>query len=156
MASKFFKKHQQQFEKKGLLLHHKQLIENHYSFLKCKIENNVLVCKGVIIRPDYKNEYKVEVRYVAGKEPYCKIVEPDNILPCVKIHMYKDHSVCLHYPADMKWSGWTPIYQYTIPWLVEWTHYYELYLVNENKWEGPESPVHFTENEKNVKDNILD
>ncbi|NNV53869.1 hypothetical protein [Limnovirga soli] len=63
--------------------------------------------------------------------------------------MYSDHSLCLHYLKDMKWNGWTEIYKYTIPWAIEWIHYYEVYLVNGNKWEGPESPVHFTEFDKN-------
>lgn len=68
--------------------------------------------------------------------------------------MFKDHSLCLHYPPDKKWSGWTPIYQFTIPWLVEWIYYYEIYLVNGGFWEGSESPVHFSQADINVGEDI--
>ena len=64
--------------------------------------------------------------------------------------MYEDHSLCLHYPPDMKWSSWTPIYLYTIPWVVEWPLYYEIYLENGGRWVGPESPVHFTDIDRNI------
>lgn len=139
-----------------MLKHHKILMEEHYTFLNYKIKNNVLICTGWISSEDYINKYKIEIRCVAGNEPYSKIIEPENILPTKEIHMYKDHSLCLHYPPDMKWSGRTPIYQYTIPWVVEWTHYYELYQINGNIWEGPESPIHFTEENKNIQQDILD
>jgi hypothetical protein len=154
MPSKFFRTYHQEFEKKGLLLHHKKLIEQHYDFLKCTIENNVLICRGKLSQPDYRNEYEVEIRCVAGKEPYCKILKPDNIEPDLKIHMYQDHSLCLHYPPDMRWHGLVPIYKFTIPWLVEWVHFYELYLVNGSTWEGRQSPVHFTENDKNISEEV--
>jgi hypothetical protein len=150
MASSFFQASKNKFLRTSMLLHQKKLIEEHYDFLKCKMEKNVLVCRGIIKSPDYKNEYKVEVRCVFGCEPYTKILEPADIVPSIDIHMYNDHSLCLHYPKDMKWSAWTPVYEFTIPWLVEWTLYYELYLVNGGKWEGPESPVHITEDDKNI------
>ncbi len=46
------------------------------------------------------------------------------------------------------------INEYTVPWICEWIIYYEIYLINGNIWEGPESPVHFTESEKNINKNI--
>jgi hypothetical protein len=137
-----------------MLLYQKKLIEQHYQFMRCRIENNVLVCRGVIASPDYKNEYKVEIKCVYGCEPYTQILEPADIVPSINIHMYPDHSLCLHYPPDMRWSARTPISDYTIPWLVEWIVYYELYLVNGGKWEGPESPVHFTSADMNVAKNV--
>jgi hypothetical protein len=156
MASKFFTQHRQQYAKTGILEHHRKLMQQHYNFLSYKIQKNVLICTGWIISDDYTNKYKIEIRCVAGKEPCCIILEPKDISPSIVIHMYKDHSLCLHYPPDMKWSGWTPIYQYTVPWIVEWIHYYELYLVNGGKWEGPESPVHFTENDRNIDEDTDD
>ncbi len=137
-----------------MLLHQKKLMERHFTFLKCRMEGNVLVCKGLISSPDYKHDYKVEIRCVHGKEPYVKIVEPVSILPTVHIHMYEDHSLCLHYPPDMKWHARVAIYEYTIPWIIEWTLYYELYLVNGGKWEGPESPLHLKEDEKNLHEDL--
>lgn len=154
MASKFLKPARNRFVKTAMLLHQKKLIEQHYQFLRCRIEKNVLVCRGVISNPDYKNEYEVEVRCVYGFEPNTKISKPASIVPSLEIHMYSDHALCLHYPPDLKWSAWTPIYKFTIPWLVEWTVHYELYLVNGGKWEGPESPVHFTDVDRNVSDDL--
>jgi hypothetical protein len=154
MASKFFSSQKNKFLKTGMLQHQKKLIEEHCHFLKCRIEKNVLICRGIIKSEDYNNEYHVEIRCVYGCEPYCKILKPADIVPSVEIHMYQDHSLCLHYPKDTKWSAWTPVYQYTVPWLVEWTLYYELYLVNSGKWEGPESPIHITEDEKNISEEL--
>jgi len=124
------------------------------TFLKCSIENNVLICKGKIESGDYKNKYKIEIRCVAGKEPKSTIIEPEAIEPSQQIHMYSDHSVCLHYPPDMKWNGRTEIFKYTIPWVIEWIHFYELYLVNGEKWLGRESPAHFKDEDKNIDTDI--
>lgn len=156
MGSRFFKAHKQQYAKIGILEYHRGLMEKHYDFLSYKIRDNVLTCCGSISSEDYKNKYKFEIKCVAGYEPCCKILEPADIKPSKEIHMYKDHSLCLHYPPDMKWSGWTPIYKFTIPWIIEWIHFYELYLVNGGKWEGPESPIHFTENDRNIDEDIPD
>lgn len=132
------------------------MIEQHFSFLQLKIKDNVLICSGWVTSDNYKNKYKIEIRCVAGKEPFCKVLEPTDIKPCKEIHMYENHSLCLHYPPDMKWSSWTPIYQYTIPWVVEWPLYYEIYLENGGHWEGPESPVHFTDQDRNLDTDIED
>ena len=137
-----------------MLLYQKKLIEQHYEFLECRIQKNVLICTGVIRHKDYRNVYEVEIRCVYGSEPYTKILKPLDIIPSNKIHMYADHSLCLHYPPDMKWSARIKIFEYTIPWLIEWVVYYEQYLINGGKWEGPESPVHFTERDKNMQEDI--
>lgn len=139
-----------------MLLYQKKLIEQHYDFLKCKMEDNVLVCRGIVKAPNYRNEYKVEIRCVCGHEPSTKIVMPDDIVPSKYIHMYDDHTLCLHYPPDLKWNARTPIYQYTIPWLLEWIVFYEIYLRNGNTWEGPESPSHITEADKNVSEDFIE
>ena len=152
MASKFFIQYRSKYAKIGILEHHKKLMREHYDFLSYKIKSNVLIGTGWITSDDYLNRYKIELRCVAGREPYCKILEPERITPLREVHMYEDHSLCLNYPPDMKWSGRTPIYLYTIPWIIEWIHYYELFLINGGKWEGPESPVHFTENDKNINE----
>lgn len=127
----------------------KKLIEQHYDFLKCRIENNVLKCTGWLQPAGCKDAYKILVEYVVGKEPKTTILYPD-IQPSTSIHMYRDHSLCLHYPPDMKWTEQTKIYAYTIPWISEWLIHYELYLTNGNKWVGKESPAHLTETTLNV------
>lgn len=133
----------------GVLQYQQSLIEKNYSFLKCKIEQNVLKCTGWITPPGASNAYKVLIEYVVGNEPKTTILYPE-IKPSVKIHMYRDHSLCLSFPSDLKWTESSKVAELTIPWLAEWLVYYELYLVNGNVWEGPESPVHLTEATLNV------
>jgi hypothetical protein len=154
MASKFFRTYKSQDSKIWLLENQKKMMQENYDFLDCKIKDAVLVCIGWLTSPDYKNKYKVEIRCVAEKEPWCKIVVPEDIKPSSEIHMYDDRSLCLHYPPDMKWTGNTPIYRYTIPWVAEWISFYELYLVNGGKWKGRESPVHFKQEERNIKEDF--
>ena len=126
------------------------MLEKHCEFLKYKIEKNVLICTGFIESNDYKNKYKIEIRCVSGFAPSCKILEPTNIKPSTKIHMYDDYTLCLFYPPDLKFNSRTPIFKFTIPWLLEWIHFYELYLINGNIWEGKESPSHMTDDDKNI------
>lgn len=154
MRSNFFRDGRSQFVRKSVLSYHKESIESNYSFLKCHFDNTVLVCAGTISQSDYKNVYEVEIRCVEGFEPKTIIKEPANIKPSLDIHMYPDHSLCLHYPKDMKWTGRTPIYKYTIPWLIEWVHFYEIYLVNDGKWIGKESPAHFTSSDMNIGEDV--
>jgi len=112
-----------------------------------------LVCAGNL-QPKYcTNIYNIKIEYVAGYEPKTTILSPE-IEPCKEIHMYDDHSICLHYSPDMWWNEKTKVYQYTIPWVSEWIIYYELYLINGNIWEGHESPVHIKESDKNINKNI--
>jgi hypothetical protein len=102
------------------------------------------------VQPDgCNNRYKVKIECVAGCEPKTTVLYP-KIDPRIKIHMYQDHSLCLHYPPDMPWSEKIAIYKHTIPWLCEWFIFYELFLVNGNKWLGRESPVHIVEEDKNI------
>jgi len=141
------------YNKFALLLYQKKLIEDNYSFLKCRINRKVLVCSGVIQPNGCTNPYKIKIEYVAGHEPKTTILSPA-IEPCKEIHMYNDHSICLFYPLDMPWNEKTQVYKYTIPWISEWVLYYELYLVNGNIWEGRESPVHIKESDKNVNRDV--
>lgn len=136
-----------------LLKIQQKLLEKQFEYLNCKIENNILICTGYL-RPDgCKNEYKVKIECVLGHEPKSTILFP-LIEPSPKIHMYNDHSLCLHYPPDMFWNADIKIYEYTVPWISEWIIFYELYLVNGNVWEGRESPNHIQESNKNINKNI--
>ena len=55
--------------------------------------------------------------------------------------MYNDGSLCLFYPGDQKWTDYTKIAEYTIPWVIEWINLYEIWKLT-GKWEAEESPVH--------------
>lgn len=141
------------YNKYALLLYQKKLIENNYDFLKCRIIDKILVCRGVLELNGCSDSYRIKIEYVAGYEPKTTIVSPI-IEPKKEIHMYNDHSICLYYPPDMRWNEKIPIYKYTIPWISEWIIFYELYLINGNIWEGKESPVHIREKDKNINRNV--
>lgn len=68
--------------------------------------------------------------------------------------MYKDRSICLSYPPDIIWHERSRVAELTVPWLAEWLVYYEIYLLNGNIWEGPQSPSHLTEETMNVNADI--
>jgi hypothetical protein len=143
-----------QYSKYEVLQFQKKLIEKHFCFLMCKIRNDlILVCTGEIKPKDCIYTYRIKIEYVAGHEPKTTILSPE-IEPCKEIHMYKDHSICLHYPKDMLWNERTKVFQYAIPWISEWIIYYELYMINGHKWEGPESPVHIKDSDMNINKNI--
>ncbi|KAA9331150.1 hypothetical protein [Adhaeribacter soli] len=137
------------FNKYAFLTYQKRLIEQHYNFLTCSIQDNVLSCLGWVQPSGCKDKYKVKIEYVTGFEPRSTILFP-KIDPCKEIHMYNDHSLCLHYPKDMPWNERIKVAYYTIPWVIEWVIFYELYLINGNEWKGRESPTHFKESEKNI------
>jgi hypothetical protein len=141
------------YNKYALLVRQKKRVESNFKFFTCRIHNKVLVCIGFIRPNGCKNKYKVKIEYVAGNEPKTTMLEP-YVEPCKEIHMYQDYSLCLHYPPDLPWNEKILIHEYTIPWLIEWIVYYELYLINGKIWEGRESPNHFSESERNVNKNI--
>ncbi len=88
------------------------------------------------------------MEYVVGNEPKTTILTP-TIYPSKHIHMYRDHSICLHYPPDMRRNEKIKVFEYTIPWISEWIIYYEIYKMT-NVWEGRESPFHIRESDKNI------
>jgi hypothetical protein len=133
----------------AVLRYQQEMIERAYPFLHCRIINRVLVCKGVLRPHDCDQEYMIKIEYVAGHEPKSTILYP-RIEPSRKIHMYKDHSLCLCYSRDIQWTEKIRIYEYTVPWISEWIHYYEIYLLNGGVWEGPESPSHMREEDQNI------
>jgi hypothetical protein len=143
-----------QSKKYALLVYQRRLIEQHYSFLKCSIKANVLTCTGWIRLDNCSDSYKIRIEYVVGHEPKTTILWPI-IVPSKHIHMYRDRSICLHYPPDMPWNEKIMIYEYTIPWISEWVIYYEIYKIT-NKWEGPESPFHIREGDRNLNYDVVE
>lgn len=140
MASRFLPR-SKPFNRIGVLTTQQKLLGKNFPFLHCRIHRGVLICTGKLTDPDWKHSYLVKVECVAGKEPKSTIVFPV-IQPSREIHMYLDHSLCLSYEGDVSWNARTELYRYTIPWITEWIHYYELYLINGGIWEGPESLAH--------------
>ena len=134
----------------GLQSSEKKYIEEAFPFFNCSIDrSSLLTCKGWLQPDGCKSRYHVKIESMPGKEPKTTILSP-SILPSVHIHMYSDHSLCLHYKPDLKWTERIFVWKYTIPWLCEWIIFYELYEVNGQKWLGRESPFHLSEEEFNL------
>ncbi|MDP1815442.1 MAG: phospholipase D-like domain-containing protein [Leadbetterella sp.] len=112
-------------------------IQKKYSFLKCRIENDTLICRGEL-NPNGKS-YDILIEFRAGTFPQVYILSPI-IVPKADIHIYSEGSLCLFYPGDLRWKDNTSIAEYTIPWIIEWILFYELYQLS-GVWEG-ESVAH--------------
>lgn len=115
----------------------KREIESKFSFLKCVIKNDTLICKGKF-EVDSCKPYSVRIEFRAGSFPQVYVLEP-NIEASSDIHIYNEGSLCLFYPGDLKWKNTTSIAEYTIPWIYEWIMFYELYQ-RTGVWEGPLEP----------------
>lgn len=114
-------------------------MEIQYSIFKTRIVNEMLVCKGGI-KLDGCKEHEVHIKFAPGMPPKVtlpKLVEKSKF----DVHMYNDGSLCLFYPGDQKWTDYTRIAEYTIPWVIEWIYLYEIWKLT-GKWEAEESPVH--------------
>lgn len=118
-------------------LFQKKEIELKFPFLKCRIKEDTLICKGDI-QPAGCDVYKVKIEFRAGSFPQVYIIEP-KIISNAEIHIYKEGGLCLFYPGDLKWKNNTSIAVYTIPWVYEWIMFYELYKLS-GKWEGDYVP----------------
>lgn len=141
------------YNKYAVLSFQQKLIEENFPFLVCTIHNKVMTCIGWIKPDDCRERYKIKIEYVAGHEPKSTILYP-RIDPRKEIHMYNDHSLCLHYSPDLRWNERIKIYEYTVPWICEWVIFYEIYLINGRRWEGKESPTHMTESDMNISKNV--
>jgi hypothetical protein len=111
----------------------KKEIEKNFSFLRCRIENDTLICRG-IFKPEGCNAYDVKIEFRAGLFPQVYILNPE-VKPNADIHIYNEGSLCLFYPGELKWKKTTSIAENTIPWIFEWILFYELYLLT-GVWEG--------------------
>ncbi|WP_282773611.1 phospholipase D-like domain-containing protein [Phaeodactylibacter xiamenensis] len=130
--------HRQKFKKKfPFALYQKSAIEKTYDFLKCKVNNGQLICTGDL-QPDGCEKYSIRIEFQAGFAPAVFITSHD-IEPSNEIHIYKDGSLCLFYPGDLKWKNNLRISEYIIPWVAEWIVFYELWLMT-GEWMGAEAP----------------
>jgi hypothetical protein len=122
------------------LLIEKILIESKYDWLKCEIEENVLIGQGYLSSATSKRNYKVRIKY-SYFHPYrfdrVWIVEP-NIGYHPKTHMYYDSTLCLYYPKDLSIAKITPLAT-MLPWISEWVIKYEFWE-KYKVWIGEEAP----------------
>lgn len=123
----------------------KYFIDKRYTIFKTNIQNETLTCKGVI-QVDGCPDYDVRISFTAGRPP--KVTLPNvEVHSKFHVHLYEDNSLCLYYPQEQKWTDYTKIAAYTIPWVVEWIYLYEIWKLT-GKWEAEESPVHQARNKK--------
>lgn len=114
----------------------KSIIEEEFPFLSCTFTSTEMKVRGVFSPTLTSNKYDVLIRFNAVEQPEAFILSP-TINYNSDIHVYRNGSLCLHYPNDMSWSK-NDLLAYTIiPWISEWLVYYELYQYY-NKWKGPE------------------
>lgn len=114
----------------------KLLLDKTFPEFQCSLRCGLLECVGVI-QPSHDSEkYTVQIRHTEWGLPEVRILKP-KIMPCTKIHMYRNGTLCLYHPPTQPWSGVNDLHKTIIPWTAEWLVYYELYL-SEGKWLGPE------------------
>lgn len=111
-------------------------LDKDYDFLESTIVNGHLISTGMV-QPNGCDRYQIRIDWTAGKTPKVTILNKE-IEPSDEIHMYKDQSLCLFYPLDLKWQNHLKISDYIIPWTIEWIVFYELYQVT-GKWFGKEA-----------------
>jgi len=88
----------------------------------------------------YNHEYKFIISHTAY--PYnvsAKFIQP-YISPCPAIHVYPDSSLCLYHYREYQINKKFIISREIIPWILEWTVWYEIYIKNGGIWKGPEAP----------------
>lgn len=121
----------------SLALQQKFEIEKKYSFLRCRIMNDTLICRGKF-KSISGNAYDIRIEFRAGCFPQVYILNPA-IEPSAAIHIYEEGALCLFYPGDLNWKDRTSIAENTIPWIFEWILFYELFLLT-GLWEGEYVP----------------
>jgi hypothetical protein len=115
----------------------KKELEQKFSFLKCRIENDTLVCRG-LFKTEGTKKYDIRIEFRANAFPQVYILN-HKIEPLADIHIYREGALCLFYPGDLKWKNTTSIAEYTIPWIFEWILFYEIYLLT-GVWEAEYVP----------------
>jgi len=106
---------------------------------------------GELTPSHFSQSYSIQMNYRIGKRPKVQVVAPELDVPqkCTEIHMFGDHSLCLH--LSQEWRADMLLEKTIIPWTSEWLLHYELWKIT-GKWHGgglhPEIKVSDLEEEK--------
>jgi hypothetical protein len=126
-----------------ILLLEQALVEDSFSWLKCRIEHNKLIGIGTITLQGSCVKYLIEV-YFSPLDYYCgrrieqiRVLNPEIEFDS-RIHMYIGKSLCLYYPDDLP-LGKPPMLRQLLPWVSEWLVKYEFWL-RFKVWIGNEVP----------------
>lgn len=87
----------------------------------------------------YQNSYNILAHYSLDDEPKVVLLEP-KILPSANIHMYMEGYLCLYDPAHVGYRKHFSMAREILPLTFKWIVYYEVWLINGNRWIGPETP----------------
>ena len=121
----------------SLACYQKYHIDKNYSCFKTSVVKGKMICSGEIQPTPDCEKYKVRIEFFSGLQPQVYIKSP-NLLLNKDIHVYNEGFLCLFDPSETRWKDTLKISEYTIPWLVEWILYYELWNMT-GKWEGKAS-----------------
>lgn len=121
----------------ALACYQKYHIDKNYNCFKTSVIKGKVICSGEIQPTPECEKYKVKIEFFPGRQPQVFIKSPD--LPSNnEIHIYNEGFLCLFDPSETQWKDTLKMSEYTIPWLVEWILYYELWKIT-GKWEGKSS-----------------
>jgi hypothetical protein len=119
-----------------------------YPSYECRVERDLLICRGRIQPALINHVYDVRIDYRVGNRP--KIVvenpvlhrrKPDECIP----HTYPKDEPCLYGPGSGEWRADKKLALTIIPWLSEWLFFYEVWLAAGDWKGGGIHPARFTE-----------
>jgi hypothetical protein len=92
------------------------------------------------LQPTEKSpEYVVKVTYSYSPDEYPKVWVVSPPIDPSSRHLYRDGSLCLHYPKDWDWRPQEYLAKTIIPWTAEWLAFYEIWRLT-GEWYGEEAP----------------
>lgn len=141
--------------KESLLNMYKNLIQLR-KLKGCKIvsENRRGFSAEIILR---EGKYRIRLDYFVGRSPGVYMIEPEiDMSSSLEIHTFgkiyhsaykrKLPKLCLTYFKYKEWNESVLLTDSYIPWAIEWTEFYELWLLT-GKWYG--DGIHPGEEEEN-------
>ena len=80
---------------------------------------------------EFSKEYTVKIEYKISKRPKVTVLRPKLKIPKskMKIHMFKDNSLCLYYHKFKEWNNTMLLSKNIVPWVSEWLLHYEIWSV---------------------------
>lgn len=121
----------------SLICYQKYHIDRTYKCLKTRIKNGILICTGEIQPIPESEVYHIKIEFIPGLQPRVYIKSPE-IANSNQIHVYREGFLCLFDPSETHWRETNKLAEYTVPWVVEWILYYELWKLS-GRWEGRSS-----------------
>lgn len=116
----------------------KETVQHYWPDFKSTMTGKGFQISGKWNDDGFKYIYHFEIIYNPMEFVNVKIIKPE-ILPCASIHMYDDGSLCLYHYREYPLHKQFALAFEIIPWTIEWTYWYEIWLRNGNIWKGLEA-----------------